>query len=103
MKGKQLMNNQLTTPNIEKLKAREMSVTLYADMTLAMVPVTITGQYNVHSNCYYPSMVQVNMTLEDDGIREGQMYSLEDFCEKMGWDQYQTHDEIQEAVEKRDQ
>lgn len=97
------MNNQLTTPNIEKVSAKEMSVTLYVDMTLAMIPVTVHGMYNIHSNCYYPSMVQVRMSLPDESIEEGQMLSLEDLCKKLGWDEFQTHDDIQEAVEKRDQ
>lgn len=97
------MTNQLTTPNIEQVKAREMSVTVYADMTLAMIPVTVSGQYNVHSNCFYPSQVTVRMSLPEEGIRMGDELSLEDLCEKLGWDQFQTHDDIQEAVEKRDQ
>ena len=97
------MNTTTTTPNIEQVKAKEMSVQLNCNMTLAMIPVTVSGQYNVHSNCFYPSMVQVNMALPDEDIQEGQMLTMEDLCTTFEWDPYQTYDDIQEAVEKRDQ
>lgn len=89
------MNNQLTTPIVENVKPHEQSVTLYVDLTLAGVKVTVTGMYNIHSNCFYPSTV-----LPQEGY--SQSVSLEDYCQTMEWDYYQTHDEIQAAVEQRD-
>ena len=101
------MNTTATTPNIEKVKAQEMSVTLRVEMTLASIPVAVSGQYNIHSNCYYPSTVELtemNLFSEDDKlVRKGHAYDLETFCKFFGWDYYLTHDEMQAAVEKRDQ
>ena len=98
------MSNQTTTtvPNIEKLHVQEAAITLAADMTLAMIPVTVYGQYNINSNCYYPSHLTIRTDLEDQ-YSDGDEADLEEFCEKMGWDYFDTHDLIQGAVEKRDQ
>lgn len=102
------MNNQLTTtvPNIEKLRMHDASFTAYADMTLAMIPVTVSGQYNIHSNCFYPSTVHLHMDMTEDYGGEyykGSHIDFDSFCETLGWDQSDTYELVQEAVEKRDQ
>lgn len=94
-----------TTPVIEQLKVQEASVRIAVDMHLASIPVTITGQYNIHSNCFYPSVVRPEFKIVDGErtLASADNHDLEDFCEKLGWDYNETHDQIQEAVEKRDQ
>lgn len=86
--------NYTETPVIEKVKVEEVTIRLRAKMTLASVAVTVSGQYNIHSNCYYPSTIQQDDTEE--------FVDLEDYCNIMRWDYYDTFNEIQEAVEKRD-
>lgn len=95
----------LTAPAIEKIKVKEQSVKIYVEMNLASIPVTIGGQYNIHSNCFYPSTIQPLMDLVDGSkvLLNTDNHDLEEACEVLGWDYHQTHDEIQEAVEKRDQ
>lgn len=96
------MNNELTVPNVEQVKAREVSITLYVDMTLASIPVVVSGQYNVHSNCFYPSAVRVDTDmLTEDGIELGSEYDLQEFCKKCEWEYYDTFDLIRKEVEQR--
>lgn len=92
--------NQTTTPVIENVNVREQSVQLSAEMMLASVLVRVSGTYNVHNNTYYPSGVT---ELGADRYEIGESYDLESYCEKMGWDYFDTQEAIQEAVEKRDQ
>lgn len=93
------------TPAIEQVKVHESSVTIAVDMHLASIPVTVSGQYNINSNCFYPSIVRPAMRIvaADATLANAQNYDLEDFCTKLEWDFSETHDLIQEAVEKRDQ
>ena len=94
-----------TTPVIEELKVQEASMNLAADMNLAGVPVTVTGQYNIHSNCFYPSIIRPELRVVADEVTlaDTRNYDLESFCRIMDWDYSDTRDLIQEAVEKRDQ
>ncbi len=91
-------------PAIENLKVQEQTVRLYVDMNLASVPVTVIGQYNIHSNSFYPQSIFPTLKIVDveKVIAECQSYSLDEFCELMGWDADVWY-EIQEAVEKRNQ
>lgn len=94
-----------TTPVIENLVVKEQSVTLYIEMNLAGIPVTVTGQYNIHSNCFYPRLIMPVIDVKK-GILvllpTGESHDLEEACEALGWDYSETHDAIQEAVENRD-
>lgn len=94
-----------TTPAIEQLKVKEASLTIYVEMNLASIPVTIGGQYNIHSNCFYPSTLQPLFDIVDGSkvLLNTDNHALEDACNVLGWDHQETHDLIQEAVEKRDQ
>lgn len=95
------MTNQLTTPVITDLKLREQTIDLSVDLKLAGVPVTVVGTYYLDSNVYYPYWVETSMPMPDkDGELENK-FDLEDFCETMGWEYYDTYDEIQAAVEER--
>lgn len=95
------MSNNLT-PTVEKVNVREASIKLSAEMLLASVPVRVSGTYNIHNNTFYPYTV---VEIDENGYEIGDHDSddLEHFCEVMGWDYFDTHDAIQEAVEKRDQ
>jgi hypothetical protein len=89
------MNNELTVPNVERVKMNEASLTVSVKLNLASMPCTIRGQYNIHSNSFYPSIVDCDtLSVEDE--------DLEAFCERNDWDFYETHSLIQEAVENRD-
>lgn len=96
-------NQTTTVPNVEKVRMHDASFVAYADMTLAMIPVTVSGQYNVHSNCFYPSTVTLRMDLPDEEILRGDSFSLEATCEMFGWDYDETYEILQNTVEKRDQ
>lgn len=97
--------NQSTTPAIENLKVKEAQLTIYVEMNLASIPVTIGGMYNIHSNCFYPSTLQSLMEIVDGSkvLLNTDNHALKDACEVLGWDYQETHNQIQEAVEKRDQ
>lgn len=96
------MNKQLTTPVIEKLRMLEAgNVQLCANMTLAGVPVTIAGWYDVALNAYNPNEVILAMPMYDEDGDLVNNFDLETFCEMMGWDEYETRSVIQEAVENR--
>ena len=99
------MKTAATTPAIENLKVKEASLTIYVEMDLASIPVTIGGQYNIHSNCFYPSTLQPLMKIVDGGkvLLSTDNHDLETACDVLGWDYSETHDQIQAAVEKRDQ
>lgn len=88
------MNNPITTPVIESVKLQEASLTIRAHVTLANLKTEISGQYNIHSNCFYPSVVdceELSVYQED----------LESFCERMDWEYTETYELVQEAVENR--
>jgi hypothetical protein len=82
-----------TTPVIENLKVVEQTTEIWVRMTLAGVHVSIKGTYNIDTNCFYPGTV---MTQPDNDF-----VGLEEFCETMGWDYFDTMSEIQNAVENR--
>jgi hypothetical protein len=94
--------NKTTTPVVEKLKVVDAGyVRLEAEMKLAGVPVTIGGYYSVALNAYNPQQVIVAMPMPD---KEGDLvndFLLDEFCDMMGWDDYETTLAIQEAVENR--
>lgn len=94
------MTNSVT-PAIENVKAETAVIRLSVNMTLASIPVIITGQYNIDSNCYYPSTVIVETDLLDEYDKDERV-DLEDFSEAMGWNHFDTYDLIQAAVENRD-
>lgn len=92
------------TPAIEKVKVHEATINLYVDMTLASAPVVVEGQYNIDTNCFYPSVVNFNANEDGELCDSGTRVTadFESFCELNGWDYSETHSLIQEAVEKRD-
>lgn len=96
---------QVTTPVIENLKVKEASIKIYAEMSLADMPVTIGGWYNIHSNVFYPSTLQPLMDIVSGTkvLLNTDNHDLEEACKVLGWDYYETQYAIQEAVEKRDQ
>jgi hypothetical protein len=99
------MNQQLPIPNVEKVNVKPMSVRLSVDMTLADILVTVSGQYNIDSNCYYPATVRFYSDIDlpnDEFLLSDTAYSLENFCDFMGWDFWDTEAAIQTAVEERD-
>lgn len=91
-------NITLTSPVAEKVRVHEASLNISADMKLASMDVTVSGQYNIHSNCFYPSQVTYEAASGED-----RTVDLETFCQMMDWEESATYEEIQEAVEKRDQ
>ena len=97
--------SEAITPAIEKLKVKQATLRIYVEMDLASIPVTIGGQYNIHSNTFYPNTLQPLMDIVDGNkvLLNTDNHDLEDACEVLGWDHSETHDLIQEAVEKRDQ
>lgn len=92
------------TPAIEQVKVHQASLRIAVDMHLASIPVTVTGQYNIDSNCFYPSTVRPELKIVDGDriLADTQNYDLKDFCIRLDWEYSETHDLIQEAVEKRD-
>lgn len=88
-------------PNIEALKVQTSTIILTAKMKLAEIPVTIRGQYNIDSNCYYPSQVTIRTTLLEM-FSYGDEVELEDLCDALEWDYYDTYSSIQRAIEERD-
>ena len=92
-------------PAIEQIKVHQATIQLYVDMKLASVPVTVIGQYNIDTNVYYPSVVCYHVNEDGELTDQGTFVTndLEAFCESNEWDYTETHDLIQEAVEKRDQ
>lgn len=92
-----------TTPVVENIKVKQATLKIYVEMDLASIPVTIGGQYNIHSNCFYPSTLQPLMDIVHGNqvLLNTDNHDLEDACKVLGWDYYETHDLIQELVEKR--
>lgn len=93
---------RLQTPVVEKLAVREASLNITVDMTLAGLPVSVSGTYNVHSNVFYPGTITFKNIIENLELDDSSPVSLEGACNRMGWHYYDTHNAIQEAVEKRD-
>lgn len=97
--------SELITPAIEKVKVQQATIKLFVDMDLASIPVTVVGQYNIDSNCFYPSIVMPTISITDGEnvlVPTGSFTDLEDVCTALGWDYHETHDLIQKAVEDRD-
>jgi hypothetical protein len=93
------MTTTTTTPAVENIKIREQGVDLRAEMKLAGVKVAVTGTYFINSNAYYPSTVT---ELDETGYPLAAVDAgLEEYCETMGWNYYDTMTVIQEAVEER--
>lgn len=94
-----------TSPALEQLKIHDTSLNIAVDMHLASIPVTITGQYNVHSNSFYPSRILPTLHVKDGDtvLLSADYYSdLEGACERLSWNYDDTYSLIQEAVENRD-
>lgn len=101
MTGVNMSNDTKASPVIEHVDVQQATIQLSVNMKLAGMPVSVSGQYNIHSNCYYPSTVR--KYIEESDSYESISTDLDSYCEEMDWDYYDTYDAIQEAVERRDQ
>jgi hypothetical protein len=81
------MNQPQVTPVVENIVMHEKTVRVSFSCMLASVPVYVTGYYFVNTNALYPEEIN------------GQL--IEDVCNEMHWDEYETTLAIQEAFENR--
>lgn len=69
-------------------------------MELASLPVTVTGRYVITGNVFYPETIVIKSNAcEVDGVMEHTMYPLDEVCGALNWDEFQTSDDIRDAVE----
>lgn len=81
------MNQTTLTPVVENIEMNERYIEVYFRCTLAGVPVYVTGNYCVNLNAF--------------NVRDINEQTVEELCEEMGWNSYETEQAIQKAFENR--